>query len=466
VIASPSRRRLILIASSAAVVLVIGMQAAINLAVPRLAAGDLHPSSAQMLWIVDAYVVVFASLLIWGGAAGDRYGRKGILIAGLLLFATGCGLCAVATDVPVLLGGRAITGLGAALALPNTLAVLLVTFPAGERPRAIAIWAGMSGVGGVVGNIGAGVILQLSSAAGLFAAFALVGLACAGLTAAVTPKTPARDRPQDPLGSLLLIAGLVLLVDAIVEGPGYGWGSALVLGSAALGILALALFVAWELRAEHPILDPRVFRVAPVRLASLLVTLLFVGLFGLFYINAQYVQQVKGYDALRTGLALVPMAVGMLVFARLSVPVTARIGPRSGVTIGLVLVAAGLLAFSTNDAGTSYLTYVTPLLVLSAGFGMCLPSLSTAIVDGMPAQLAGLGSGLNGAAREVGSALGVAVVGTILNDHLGAPLRGVAQHAREADAFTHGMATGIRVVAVTVLAAALLTAATGAVLER
>ena len=477
---SATRRRAILITMSAAVIVVIGMQAAINLAVPGLAAGRLHPSASQLVWLVDAYTIVFASLLIPGGAAGDRFGRRRVLCAGLAMFIAGSIVCAAASAVPLFLAGRALTGLGAALTLPNTLAVLLAVFPPQERRSAIATWSGMTGVGGVFGNIGAGVILQLTDPVGLFVVFAVLAAAVLVATAWCTPTIAGHANRLDPIGTALLIAALVCLLDAIIEAPSHGWGSGLVLGELAVGIVLLVVFVTFELRRGEPMLDPRIFKIGEVSLACVLVGLLFVGMFGLFYVNAQYLEQAKGYDELLTGLAIGPMAVGMVVSARSSMRVGARLGHPGAVCLGLVTAAAGLFGFSTVSASTPYLLYLVYLLVLATGFGITLPIVSAAIVTATPQRLAGLGSGLQGATRELGSALGVAIVGTVLTasfaSHAPAALHagphpnpsavlgraaGGPLHAAAVHAYTNAVGDGVRVVALAVLAGAVLTAVAG-----
>jgi EmrB/QacA subfamily drug resistance transporter len=475
-----TRRRAVLVSMSAAVVVVIGMQAAINLAVPGLASGRRHPTASQLVWLVDAYTIVFASLLIPGGAAGDRFGRRRVVCAGLALFMVGCLTCSVATGVPLFLLGRAITGLGAAMTLPNTLAVLIAVFPPEERRQAIAAWSGMTGVAGVFGNIGAGVILQLTDPTGMFLVFAAIAAVVLAATAWCTPSIPSHAHRLDPIGTLLLILALVSALDGIIEAPVHGWGSATVLGELAVGAVLLAVFVLYELRRQPPMLDPRIFKIGGVSLACLLVALLFVGMFGLFYVNAQYLEQAKGYDLLTTGLAIWPMAVAIVLSARCSLAVGTRIGQAPAICLGLLLGAAGLFGYSTVDASTPYPLYVVYLLVLAVGFGITLPLVSAAIVTATPARLAGLSSGLQGATRELGSALGVAIVGTVLAatfaSHAPAALHagahpnpsevlahagGGAVHAAAVTAYTAAVDDAVRVVALAVLAGAVLTALLG-----
>lgn len=471
----PVHARTVTVLMSVVVILVVGMQAAINLAVPEIAGGPLRPSATEVLWIVDAYIVAFAALLVPAGALGDRFGRRELVVAGAAVFAIGCAICAGATTTPVMLAGRVVTGIGAAGALPNTLAVMMATAAPERRPRAIGVWASMTGVGGVVGNVGAGVVLDVGSVDLLFVVFAAVAAVAAIGTRFLTPAIAGHDLRQDPVGIALVATAMVALVGAIIEGPQRGWGSPEVIAAFVAAGLVTVAFVAWELRREHPVLDPRVFRIAPVRLASILVALLSVGMFGLFFVNAQYLEQVKGYSLLQTGLAIGPMAVVMLLASRASSAVVTRIGVRWTVAGGLLLVSCGLLGFSTNDESTTYATYIASLVVLAVGFGLAIAALSVTIVTGLPARLAGLGAGLNGATRELGSAIGVALVGTLVNARFAADLpeglvvgqgagastvlQRLAEQpgrAQAVDAFVPAVASGMHVVAAVVAVGALV----------
>jgi MFS family permease len=283
-----------------AVVLAIGMVAAVNLAIPKLQASSLHPSVSATAWVVDSYTLVFACLLIPAGALGDRFGRKRGMLIGLGPFAAGSALAALAPDVAVLMCGRALSGVGAALVLPATLAVTLARLEPRDRPRGVALWSALTGIGGVAGNLGGGLAVQFGGWQALFWAGVPIALAAAAL---IAWQVPAQTRHRDPVdagGGLLLTAGSVALLYGIIDGPERGWGSWPVLGSLLLAIVLLALFVWYEVRAGHPMLDPRLFRLAGVRSGALGIVALFFALFGLFYINAQYLQDVKGYSALLT----------------------------------------------------------------------------------------------------------------------------------------------------------------------
>ncbi|MFI0237055.1 MFS transporter [Streptomyces sp. NPDC016845] len=410
----PRLRRLTLLAVCACVMVAQSMVAAINLLIPQLASSSLHPTSSQILWTVDAYVIAFAGLLIPAGAAADRYGRKGALLSGLALFAAGAATSALATAPGVLIAGRAICGTGAALITPATMSILvhLAEGPA-RRAQAMTAWTLAMGVGGALGNLGGGLAGQFLTWRALF--WAMVPLAALLALAVVraVPRTARVDRGNpDPLGTLLLTTALVALLFGIIEGPTYGWGSARILVAFALGALLAAAFTAHALRSAAPLFDPRVFHSARLRAATLGTAVGFFGLFALFFVNSQYLQNVKGYGAALTGVAILPVTVGMALAPRF----TARwqTAPRPVVTAGLALIGLGLLGTSTAGPHTPYGVYVLWLLVISFGTGACMPALTIGVVTSLPAHQAGLGSGLGTASRELGAALGVAVTGTVL----------------------------------------------------
>jgi EmrB/QacA subfamily drug resistance transporter len=430
--------RLSLLITCLAVVTLQAIVAGINLALPKLATGSLHPSGSQLVWIVDTYVLVFAALLIPAGALGDRIGRKGVLISGLVLFAVANLISATAPNVAMLQTGRALAGAAAALAQPATLALLLHATRPERRPAAIAMWTAAMGAGGMAGNLIAGTVLRWADWPALFLVFVPAGLLLAAGVALVVPKAPRRDAALDPIGTVLLTGGLFALLYGIIEGPDRGWTSAAVLGGFGAGLLLICGFVAYAVKAAHPVLDPRVFRQASVRAGAIGVGVGFLALFGLFFVNAQFLQTVKGYPTLVTAFAISPAVVGMAIMARRAGALSERFGARRLVGAGLGMIAAGLLLLSTINAQAPYAVYAVYLFVLSLGLGACAAPLTGAVLDGLPAGSAGLGSGINSASRELGAAIGVAVIGTVLN----------AGHAqRSAHDFTQAMALGYRILA-------------------
>ncbi|MGW7254085.1 MFS transporter [Streptomyces sp. NPDC054834] len=430
-------KRPTLLALCACVLVAQSMVAAINLLIPQLGSSSLHPSHSEILWTVDAYVIAFAGLLIPAGALGDRYGRKGALLTGLALFAAGAGTSALATDPAVLIAGRGLSGAGAALITPATLSILVHLAAPEHRARTMASWTLAVGLGGAAGNLGGGLVGQFLSWRALFAAMVPLAALLALAVAVTTPRTDRAARSNlDPLGTLLLTAGLVALLFGIIEGPAHGWTSARILGAFAAGALLVAAFTAHALRSPAPLFDPRVFVSPRLRSATLGTATGFFGLFSLFYVNSQYLQEVHGFGAALTGVAIMPLTVGMALVPKLAARWAAR--PRPVVGTGLALIGLGLLGASTADAGTPYWTWACWLLVISVGTGLSMPALTLGVVSSLPPHQAGLGSGLGTSAREIGAALGVAVTGTVLSSH-----------ADLAD----GMGPALRTVALVVLAA-------------
>jgi MFS family permease len=464
-----SSPRGLLAAMCACVVLVVGMVAAVNLAVPMLAASGLHPSASALVWIVDLYVVFFACLVIPGGAAGDRFGRKGVLLAGLVVFALGAAVSALAPDVAVALAGRAVSGVGAAAVLPNTLAVLLHAVPPQRRPATIATWASMTGIGGVVGNVGGGALLMSGSWRWLFAAAVPLALLLAAVVHRTAPVSARHDRRLDPAGALLLVLACLALLLGIVQGPEAGWGSAVVVAGFACAAVLFTVWVVVELRVAHPLLDPRLFRLAGLRSASLGMTAVFFGMFALFYVNASFLQYGKGFSVLETGFGIVPLTVPIILLGGRVGRFARRFGTGATTALAFAFVGGGLFGLSTGGSATPYAVYALWLVVTGVGVTLALPTLSGAIATALPPSQAGVGAGLQATTREFGSALGVAVIGTLLTSRFTSLLppsssshphtvaqalatTPPAQAPEVVSAFTTAATTSLRTIALTVLA--------------
>lgn len=394
-------------------ILVVGFVASINLAVPELAAGSLHPSSSQLLWIVDAYVILFACAVIPAGALGDRFGRKGVLISGLLIFAAGAVVSAAAGDVEVMLAGRAVTGIGAACVLPNALAVLIHSTDPGRRPQAIAVWAAMSGLGGVIGNVGGGAVLAAGSWRLLFVAVVPLAAGCALWVAVAAPRTPRSRRDVGLSATAVLTLATLALLLGVIQGPEQGWSSAFVVGAFAGSLVLFGLWAVIEMRAPQPLLDPRLFAEPRLRAACLGMLVVFFGMFGFFFLNASLMQYGRGFSVLQAGLGVVPMTVPLLVGSRYVPQLAGRLGERLVLATAFGVIGLGVFGLATAlDAG--YPVYALWLLVVGTGIALALPVLTAAIATALPPEQAGVAGGLQATTREFGSALGVAVIGTIL----------------------------------------------------
>jgi EmrB/QacA subfamily drug resistance transporter len=469
------------------VVVIVG-NTVLNVALPTLVQ-QLSATQTELQWIVDAYALVFAGLLLTAGALGDRFGRKGALTIGLLIFGVASGLSAFADGPAGLIAGRAVMGLGAAFVMPATLSILTTVFPPRERGRAIAIWAGLAGAGAAIGPVGSGFLLEHFWWGSVFLmnlpiiAVALI----AGMVLVPTSKDPS-EAPLDPVGALLSIAGLAALLYGIIEAPSHGWTAPETLIAFAAAAVLLGTFGWWELRSEEPMLQLRWFRNPAFSSASGAITLVFFAMFGTFFLFSQYLQLVLGYGTLEAGIRMLPMAMVMMVAAPNSARLVERFGPKRVVAGGLATVALGLLLMSFATVDSGYLPVVVALMVMSAGMGSSMAPATGAIMASLPLGKAGVGSAVNDTTRELGGALGVAVLGSLSASayasgvaDLGAGLPAAAADAARASlggavevgrrlggeagdalirtaqvAYVDGMSNGLRIGALVVLVASLL----------
>ena len=408
------RRWAILAVLCTSLMIVIIGNTALNVAIPRLAE-DLDASTTDLQWMVDSYALVFAGMLFTAGTLGDRFGRKGALQLGLVLFLGGTLVAAVGTSSTQVILGRALMGLAAAFVMPSTLSILTNVFPAHERPKAIGVWAGISGGGAALGPIASGFLLEHFWWGSVF--LVNVPVILLSLLAGRLLLPTSRDPEQPPLdlpGAVLSIAGLGLLVYGIIEGPLHGWlsgGSLLTFGAAAV---ILGLFVARELTARHPMLDLRLFRDRRFSVASGGMALVFFAMFGTFFLVSQYFQLVLGYSPLESGLFQLPMAFLMMAMAPQAPRLVARYGAARVVPVGLGIVGLGLVLFSLMEVDTSIWWMYGPILLLGGGMAITMTPLTTMIMSSVSLAKAGVGSAMNDTTRELGGALGVAVLGSLL----------------------------------------------------
>ena len=395
-------------------VMIVVANASLNVALPTLVK-DLHASSSALQWIVDAYSLVFAGLLLTAGALGDRYGRRLALNGGLVLFGGASGVAAFANSSGQLIAARALMGVGAALVMPATLSVLAHVFPPEERRRAIAIWAGFAGVGAGLGGVTSGWLLQHFWWGSIFLTNVAVVAVALVAGAVLIPASRDEHRPAlDPVGALLSIGGLGALVYAIIEAPAKGWLTASTALSFIVASVVLAAFAEWELRSSDPMLDLRFFRNPVFTAATSTITLIFFVMFGMILILTQYLQLVLGYSPLEAGVRVLPWAVVYMVAAPRSARLVERWGQRAVVSTGLGVVAIGLLLLSRSTIHANYPLLALSLVVSAAGMGMVTAPSTGAIMVSLPLNKAGVGSAINDTSRELGGALGVAVVGSLL----------------------------------------------------
>lgn len=417
-----ARRWKTLVVLCTSLLIVIIGNTSLNVALPTLAR-ELEASTSSLQWMVDAYALVFAGLLFTAGTIGDRFGRKGALQAGLGLFLLGAAFATVADTAAQVITARAIMGIAAAFVMPSTLSILTNVFPAHERPRAIAIWAGISGGGAAIGPIASGWLVEHYWWGSVFLINVPIVLIALVAGAVLVPRS--RDPEQQPLdflGAGLSIVGLGSLVYAIIEGPHHGWASAETLLTFAASFTALGLFAAWELRTRFPMLDLRLFRDRRFSVASAGMSLTFFAMFGTFFLVAQYFQLVLGYSALESGLLQLPMAAVMMSVAPQVPKLVARFGAARVVPFGLGFTATGLAIFSQVGVGSSIAMVYLSILPLAFGMALTMTPLTTLIMSSVPLGKAGVGSAMNDTTRELGGALGVAVLGSLVTSQYASSL--------------------------------------------
>ncbi len=431
----------------------------VNVALPSIKNG-LHFSTTGLQWVVNAYTLTFAGFLLLGGRAADLLGRRSVFLAGTALFSISSLVCALADSSTMLVGARALQGLGGAVISPASLAIIATSYSdPKERARALGIWGAMGGVGGSLGALLGGVLTQGLGWPAIF----VVNIPIGALVLLVGPLLIPEGRSEldhkhfDVLGATLVTGALTALVYGIVRTDTLGWGSPGVLGPLAAGLVLLALFTLVEGRfSRAPLVPLSIFRLRLLRGANAVVFLLYAAVFAMWYFVSLYLQQVLHFDALSAGLAFVPMTLSVVVASTFAPRLVQRIGGRTVITVGMALSAAGLLLLTGVRPGGGYAADVLPGGVLSClGLGLALiPSTITA-VSGVPGSQSGLASGLLNSSRLIGGALGLAVLSTIAASRTHAD---VHAGAASLSALTSGFQLAFGVGAAISLAGALLAA--------
>lgn len=417
----------------------------LNVTIPTLSR-ELGATESQLQWVIAIYSLVFAGLLFSTGAIGDRFGRKGVLQIGLVLFLASCVAASTASSMPQLIACRAVMGVGAALIMPATLSILVNVFAPDERTKAIAIWAGVTGAAGAIGPVASGWLLNHFWFGSVF----LVNVPFVAL-ALVTgwfllPKSKDPEQARlDPVGAVLSIVGIVAIVYGLIEAPEHGWASTTTLLAFAVGVVVLAGFVAWELQHDEPMLDIRFFRNGAFSTGTSGMILVFMAMYGVMFLITQYFQLILGYTPLDAALRLLPMAPIMIIVAPLTPRLSERFGANRTVAFGLGLVGVGLILFRGLDATTPYAYILVSVVPLVSGMALAMSPMTAAIMSAVPPRRAGAGSAMNDASRELGAALGVAVMGSIAASH----------YASSVDALTTTLSPDVQDVARSSLAGAL-----------
>jgi EmrB/QacA subfamily drug resistance transporter len=414
------RRWLTLAVLCLSLVVIIVDNSILNVALPTLsrppAQGGLGAVDSDLQWIIDSYVLVFAGLLLTAGSLGDRFGRYRSLAFGLAVFGVGSGLAAFAGSSGALIGFRAVMGIGGAFIMPATLSIITNVFTdPRERGRAIGLWAGVSALGLAVGPVTGGLLLEhFWWGSVLLVNVPIVILALVGgfylIPDSRDPSAPRIDVP----GAVLSILGLATLLWGLIEGPTKGWGSVEVVGAFAAGLVLVAAFLWWESRTDEPMLDVSFFRNRRFSAASGAITLTFMAMMGVIFVLTQYLQSVLEFSPLKAGAILLPMSAVMMVLA----PTSARIVERVGTTVvlgsGLVVISIALALQATLNASSSTLQVILVTMLLAVGMANVMAPATESIMGSLPRAKAGVGSAVNDTTRQVGGAIGVALIGSLL----------------------------------------------------
>jgi EmrB/QacA subfamily drug resistance transporter len=415
------RRWVILAVLCLSVFLALVDNTIVNVALPTISR-QLHAATSDLQWVVDAYSLAFASLLLVGGSLGDRYGRKGALQIGLAVFAGSSAFAGLSGSTPVLIAARCLMGLAAALIFPATLAILTSTFTdAREREVAVGVWTGITGLGVALGPLTGGVLLEHFSWSSIFFATIPIAVLALVLGAWLVPasRDPAAPR-LDLAGFVLSIAAVGAVVYTTIEAPSRGWLAPLNLAGYGAGVTLLAVFAVWEHRIGEPMLDITLFRDIRFSAASFSIAAAFFGLFGFIFLITQYFQIVHGYSPLSAGVRTLPFAIGVGAAAPAAPALASRLGTKIVVPAGLILMAAGFSIASTLGSGSTYFGPVIGSMVLMAvGLGLVTEPSTGAILAVLPLGKAGVGSAVNDVTRELGGTFGVAVVGAVFSSVYG-----------------------------------------------
>jgi EmrB/QacA subfamily drug resistance transporter len=398
-----------------ALVLVVASVSSLNLALTGISL-DLGTTSSQLTWIADGYTVALAALVLPFGALGDRLGRRTLLLAGTIVFGLAA-LCAAAAQSPgALIGCRVAMGVGAAMIMPGTLSTITAVFPASKRNRAVSVWAGFASSGAILGLLTCGLILEWFTWRATFVATAVLAAVSFAAALVLAPNTADPEEAMiDFPGYLLSGLGIGALVYGIIEGAEAGWTTTNALVGFTVAAAALLAFVRWELRTPRPMLDVRLFALRGFSTGTLALTVQFLCLFGFFLVGLQFLQLILGYSPLHSAICLLPLGAIVMPMSRVAPHLVERLGQRAVMSAGLVCLGAGLGIMSQLDGHSTYLHFLGGLIVF--GFGMAFTSTpsTTAIVTSLPRAKQGVGSAVNDVSRELGSALGIAILGSLFN---------------------------------------------------
>ncbi len=400
-----------------ALVVVVASVSALNLALPDLAI-DLSASNGALTWIADAYTVALAALVLPLGAIGDRVGRRNVLVVGTVVFGAASLAASFADSTSTLIAWRAVMGLGAAMIMPGTLSTITAAFPPEQRAKGVATWSGFAAAGAIIGMLAAGALLEQFTWRSIFVASAAVALV-AGLAAVLlAPNTKdAHPHRPDVAGAATTALGIGTLVFGIVEGNEKGWTEPVVIGAFVVTVLSFTAYAYLGRRTEHPLLDPALFGIRGFRAGAITVLVQFMAVFGFFFVGLQYLQLILGYSPLKAAVALLPVAVVVLPVSAITPSLVRRAGMKVTMSVGLLLLGAGLFLISLLDVDSGYLPFLGGLVLAGLGIGLSGAVGTAAITGSLGQGQQGVASAMNDTTREVGSAIGIALMGSIYGSH-------------------------------------------------
>ncbi|MEU5598638.1 MFS transporter [Streptomyces sp. NPDC020298] len=416
-----ARRWWALLVLCLSLLIIVMANTALTVAAPDMTS-DLGLSGADLQWVIDGYTVPYAALMLLLGAIGDKYSRRGALLLGLVVFGGGAVSGYLADSATAVIAARAVMGVGAALIMPATLSLLAATFPRAERAKAITLWTATAGLAIAAGPVVAGALLKDHGWSSTFLInVPIAAVAIVGALVLVPPSKAGHHGRIDYVGGLLSVIWTGSLIYMIIEGPHFGWGVKAVTAAVVAGVGLLA-FVAWELRHPRPILDVRRFAHRRFAGSNLAVALFFLAVFGAFYYLTQHLQFVLGYDALGTGVRMLPLAGAVFAGSALTGWLTPRVGMKWTVTAGMIGGTTALALLTRVDASSTYGDFVAPLIILGLAIGLALSPCTDAIMGAFPESELGVGGAVNDTSLELGGSLGIAILGSLLStsygDHL------------------------------------------------
>ncbi|MEO1058724.1 MAG: DHA2 family efflux MFS transporter permease subunit, partial [Actinomycetota bacterium] len=410
---SPAQSALIIITLCLSVVVIIAGVASLNVAIPTIGR-ELQATQSQLQWIIDAYAIALAALLLPAGALGDRFGRKKLMVIGYVGLVASAIWAASTNDINSLIVARAMGGAFSALIFPGTLSTITNVIPPARRGFAVAMWTASASLGGTLGSLGAGALIESFWFGSIFAALAVIGVLIGMMTAFFVPETSDPTHANlDPIGSVSSIVGLGALTLGIIEGPVKGWSSTLVITSFIVAVIGLTVFITWELRTSRPLLDVRLFKLRGFSTGSVSIFLQFFAAFGFFFIAAQYLAFVFGYSPFVIGAAFLPLGLSIPLASGMAPKLAERFGRGPIGGIGLGVLATGSALFTLLGTGSEYWAFAVAVLVFGVGMGLAAPPATEAIVEALPARKQGVASAINDVSRELGGALGIALIGSM-----------------------------------------------------